>query len=395
MKITSDHFMNRELSWLEFNQRVLDEARDRDVPMLERLKFLAITASNLDEFFQVRVGGLHLLVQQENRKKDAAGITPSQQLTAISRRTHNMVNEQYLCLIDELEPGLEAGGIRRVPLDELNAHQTDYLKTHFDDEIFPVLTPMAVSSREDFPLLVNQWTYILARLNPVGDEEQPRFAIIPLGRHMNRFIALPAQSGFNYLLLEDLVALHIEAFFLGEEVRECVPFRITRNADLSLEDDLQSDLLVGMEDILAERKRSDCVRLEISDTAGSETLDFLRSTLKLDANDVYCTSGPVDLSSYMELASIDGYDELKYEPWQPQRSPMIENPTESMFKTLLEKDVLFCHPYESFEPVVRFLEEAAADPDVLAIKQILYRASKQSAIMQALKTAARSGKSVT
>jgi polyphosphate kinase len=388
-------YINRELSWLEFNQRVLDEARDPAIPLLERLKFLAITAVNLDEFFMVRVGGLQLLVEQGTHRADPAGMSPEDQLRAVSERSHAMLRDQYACFSEEIEPQLTEAGIRRLRGSELNERQTRVIEQIFESEISSVLTPMAVTDRSDFPPLPNQTLNVLVRLKPAPDSEgASRFAVIPFGRSVSRFLTLSADRGYSYILFEDVVARLVNRFFAGEEILECVPFRITRNADLSIREDNASDLMAGMTAILNARKRSDCVRLEIAQGASAVSLGFLQDVLELSERDVFEAPGPVDLSSFMQLTELPGFDSLRYEPWPPQRAPEIE-PGQSMFELLARRDVLLYHPYQSFEPVLRLIEEAANDPDVLAIKQILYRTSRNSPIVAALARAAQRGKYVT
>ena len=419
-------FINRELSWLDFNRRVLDEANDDSIPLLERLKFLAITASNLDEFFMVRVGGLQTLKQQGSTKRDPAGMTPSEQLSAISMRAHDTVANQYLCLNEQLDPGLTKAGIRRVRPAQLDERQRKAAAKVFDEEVFGVFTPMAVGTDDQFPLLANQALNLCVQLAPMesndddddnavvsteaegtspgitildaSDEQTreagPRFAIIPLGRLKNRFIRIPSESGFEYITIEDLIALHSEHLFVGERVVQCVAFRITRNADMSVREDMAADLLVGMEAVLDARKQSDCVRLEISDRANKEIRTFLQNALRVGSDDVYAVHGPLDLGSLMQIAGVAGYDELKYESWPPRPSPHID-PKGSMFDTVRQKDILLALPYESFEPVVRLIDEAADDANVLSIKIILYRTSRESPIVAALARAAEHDKHVT
>ena len=386
-------FFNRELSWLEFNQRVLDEALDDSLPLLERLKFLAITASNLDEFFMVRVGGLQVLVEQGITAADPSGMSPSEQLAAISRRTQEMVRTQHACFRD-LEAKLAEAGIRRVPGNALTERQAKAIEQVFDSEIYSVLTPRAVRPDEPFPLLVNHTLHVCVKLKgDAASEGQPRFAIVPLGRALPRFFTLGAERGYSYTLLEDVVGTFVGRFFPGEQVLGHAAFRISRNADFSLRDDLAADLLAGMENILSARKRGDCVRLEIEPAADNQMLAFLTEALQVDPDFIY-VAAPIDLAACMQLTDLKGFDALKYESWPPQQSPDVE-PSESMFQTLARRDVLLVHPYQSFDPVVRLVEEAAVDPDVLAIKQILYRTSRTSPIVAALARAAQRGKYVT
>jgi polyphosphate kinase len=387
-------YINRELSWLEFNQRVLGEALSPELPLLERLRFLAITASNLDEFFMVRVGGLQLLSETGRLAPDPAGLTPEQQLVAVGERSHAMINDQYACFLDDLEPKLAEAGIRRVRGSEITDRQLRAVEHVFEAEIASVLTPMAVTDREDFPPLANLALNALVRLKPAAGSDQPRFAVIPFGRTLGRFLTLGSDRGYAYILFEEVVARFVQRFFAGEDVQECVPFRITRNADLSLREDQGPDLLAGMTEILNARKRSDCVRLEVAKGVSRTSLAFLQHVLEVADGDVFEAPGPLDLSAYTQLADLPGFDALRYESWPSQRAPEIE-PGGSLFELISRRDVLLYHPYQSFEPVLRLIEEAANDPDVLAIKQILYRTSRNSPIVAALARAAQRGKYVT
>ncbi len=387
-------YINRELSWLEFNQRVLDEALDRSIPPLERLKFLAITASNLDEFFMVRVGGLQMLAEQGPGKRDPAGLTPREQLAGISRRVHQMAVDQYRCFLDDLEPTLGQSGIRRLTPDQLSAEQAEVVQRLFDNEIFSVMTPMIVGPHEHFPLLVKQSLTACVQLAGSPDEDAPQYAVIPLGQTVDRVIALPAAGEFHYMLLEDAVRLHVRRFFAGLEVVDCTFFRVTRNADMRVQEDSAADLLSGMQQVLAARKQSACVRLELAAGAGRSIRAFLQQSLRVADDDLYIVPGPLDLAAFMQVSGLSGYDHLRYDPWPPQPSPLVDS-QKSIFDTIADHDVVLCQPYESYDPVVRLVQEAADDPNVLAIKQILYRTSRNSPIVAALKRAAEKGKRVT
>ncbi len=389
------HFVNRELSWLEFNQRVLDEACNPSVPPLERLKFLGIVSSNLDEFFKVRVGGLRILAEEKPTRTDPTGMRSSEQLAAIAQRTHRMVREQYGCYLDEVEPALAAAEIRRIAPDQLTVHQRHAVQNVFDEELFPILSPMAVTGTDDFPLLVHDTLSVFIQLAPESsDVPTPRFAVIPFGPATSRFITLPSDGGYAYMQLEDAVTMAIDRFFPGETIVDCVPFRITRNADLSARDDMSADLLAEMEDVLRARKESDCIRLEIADSVNEIGLAFLKTTLELGDDEIYRLPGPLDLSAFMRFGDLSGFDHLKDPDWPPQPSIMID-PAADLFEVIRDNDVMLSHPFESFDPVLRLIEMAAADPDVLAIKQTLYRTSRNSPIVAALMRAAESGKSVT
>ncbi len=394
MATDADLFFNRELSWLEFNQRVLDEATDPSVPLLDRVMFLSITASNLDEFFMVRVGGLRFLTQRGAKKKDAAGLTPSQQLFLVGERVQRMVADQYACFEKTLAPAMGAAGIRRLNPDKLRPAQLRHVEDYFDEHVFPVVTPMTVSRMSDFPLLPNLTIFMAARLKPKRRRKTPLVGIIPVGQRMDRFVRLPSEDGYDYLLIEDVIRLMAAKLFPGQEVLECSPFRITRNADMSVREDLASDLLEEMENVLAWRKSSDCVRLEVDASMSKESLAYLQRALKADADSVYRIPGMLDMSGLSRLASLPGYDSLRYDPWPPQASPEIDL-RNRVFDELKKRSVLISLPYESFDPVVRLVQDAADDPDVLAIKQILYRTSADSPIVEALLRAAQAGKYVT
>jgi polyphosphate kinase len=395
MSKNQQQFLNRELSWLEFNSRVLEEARDSSLPLLERLKFLAISGSNLDEFFMVRVGGLRQLLEEGKIRFDPAGLTTGQQLTEISRRTHRLVEEQYACLIDELDPQLAEAGIHRARFDLLSPQQAEHAEQVFTNDLYPVITPMAIHQAETFATLPGLVTNLIVRLPPDKKQSrQARYAIIRIPKNLPRYLTLPADKSFVYIHTEDLVAAFVERFFPGESIEECVPFRITRNADMAVREDLAGDLLSHMRAVLDARKFSACVRLEIGAGASRTTRGHLQKMLDVSDEHVYDVPGPIDTASFMSLATMPGFDHLKIPSWPPQPHPVIQ-PGVSMFDVLTRQDVLLYHPYDSFEPVVRLIDQAADDPDVLAIKQILYRTSKNSPIIAALERAATKGKHVT
>lgn len=392
---TAPRFFNRELSWLEFNQRVLDEACDTSIPLLERLKFIAITGSNLDEFFMVRVGGLQIVMERGVTKLDPAGMTPAEQLTEIRQRVRRMTAQQYDCFMSEIEPGLAKEGFKRVRPDEMTERQSQAIASVFLEDIYPIFSPIATRSLEDFPRLINHSLNVCVRLAPDPDEgSEPRYAIIPFGQVTRRFLTVHSEGGYAYTLLEDAVNMFAGHFFPDEEVLECTPFRITRNADIAIRDDTASDLLADMKDLLDARKTSDCVRLEIADCVSDETLGFLQRCLEVPDEDVFKQPGPLALANFMELGGLKGFDWLQYDPWPPQPSADIDL-SKSIFDTISQRDILLCHPYDSFDPVVRLIEEAAEDSDVLAIKQTLYRTSRNSPIIAALARAAQRGKYVT
>jgi len=389
-------FFNRELSWLEFNQRVLDEALNTTIPLLERLKFLAITASNLDEFFMVRVGSLKIMVDQNIVKADQAGLSPSQQLDAISQRVHKMVADQYRCFAQELQPGLSESGIQQLTVSSLSDSQRSALEERFLREIYPVISPMGIDPEGEIPLIANQALQLAVLLKTQNEEMPLRLAIIPLGAPTPRFVNQSSDGGREYLLIEDVLSELVHHYFPSgdEAVIECTPFRISRNADMAVRDDLAADLMHEMEEMLDARKMSECVRLEVDASVSQQMLKMLKDVFKVDDSFVYPCNGPLDLKSFFEIAGSQGFDDLKYDTWAPTNCPSVDL-TESMFTQIAANDVLLVHPFDSFDPVVRLIEEASDDPNVLAIKQTLYRTSRSSPIVAALARAASRSKNVT
>ena len=305
-----------------------------------------------------------------------------------------MVADQYTCYGTVLEPALNAAGMRRLRPEELDTSQQLYAEKYFEESVYPVITPRAIDPDSEFPLLRNLSLYLVVRIAPEPGKRTNRYALIPIGPGLERFVQMPSETGSSFMLIEDLVRMHLDRLFPGQTVRECVPFRVTRNANMSVREELAPDLLSGMEEVLAARRSSDCVRLEIEAGSTAVLLRWLVHRLDVHPEGIYPISGPLDLSAFMEKSFVSGYDELKYQEWEPQSSPDID-PRTSMFENIAAGDILLNHPYESFDPVVRMIEEAAADPQVLAIKQILYRTSKQSRIVSALMHAAEQGKYVT
>lgn len=396
-------YFDRELSWLEFNQRVLNEALNSREPLLERLKFLAISASNLDEFFRVRVGAMTRQVESGSTKITPSGLTPTEQLSRVRERIQQMINDQYKTLLEELLPELSTQGLRQLRGDELNTAQKGVVRHVFTNEILSVLTPMAVGDDRRFPLLPNQVLNLcvrLARQPPTQESASPqpvsadRYAVIPLGQTLSRFFTLPAEGEVVYMHLEEIVKLHVEYFFDGEQVLDCGLFRITRNAEIEVDERTPQGLADNMRDVLVARNEAECLRLEVEESASPELVDFLQKETEVQMEEVYRLPGPLDLGAYMELATRRGFESLKYDAWPPLASPDVPSDV-LMFDIISEKDVLLVHPYQSFDPVVRLLEEAAEDPDVIAIKQTLYRISRNSPIIQALKRAVENGKHVT
>lgn len=390
----STSFINRELSWLDFNLRVLEEAQDANTPLLERLKFLSISASNLDEFFMVRVGGLRTALAEGSDKVDPSGLSVSQQLDAIGAAVHRMNNQQYDCYLSQIEPELAAAGIRRVQPTSLTDEQVAVVEHVFDEQLQSVLTPMAVDGADAFPLLLTGTINVCVQIGPETGQTEPRFAIIPFGRLTHRFVTLPSDGGYDYILAEDVVTHFVQRFFPGEEVISVALFRITRNADLSLDEDEAADFLGGIEEVLTGRRESFCVRLELSGDASPAVRGFLQESTGVGDELAFACPGPLDLAGFSRLAELPGFDAHRFEDWQPTRSPDIDAQT-PLFDQLRSRDFLLHHPYETFETIVRFVTEAADDPDVIAIKQTLYRTSRRSPIVSALMRASENGKQVT
>ncbi|BCU79005.1 polyphosphate kinase 1 [Luteolibacter sp. LG18] len=391
-------YLNRELSWLEFNQRVLNEALRSDLPLLERVKFLAITASNMDEFFQVRVGGL-ILIQRSGRKTpDPSGMTPAQQLLAIRRRVTRMVFDQYSLLNKALLPEMAKAGIRPLKMDDLSGTQSDQVAAFFEDNVFPLLTPLAVSMTPEGaaePLLVPALQLVVACRLVETDTGATRYAVIPIPETIARRVAVKsAEDTHAFVWIEDVVAWHVDDLFPGEKVAATTCFRVTRNGDIAVQEEDAIDLAGEMEEVLTARRFSDTVRLEIPKNAPRDIARVVKELTRSGTPELVRAHGPVGLSSLMDLAFLPGFDQLRDEEWPPQTAAAIA-PGESMFETIAAGDVLLHHPYESFEPVLRLIEEAAADPDVIAIKQVLYRTARQSRIIDALIRAAENGKHVT
>ncbi len=387
-------FLNRELSWLDFNQRVLDEALRDDLPLLERLKFLAITASNLDEFFQVRVGGLMLLRRSGRRMPDASGLTPAKQLAAIRERVLRMGADQYALLNDAILPALEAAGIRMLRPQDLDHTQAAQVAAAFEETILPLLTPLAVDPDGPLPVVPALQVIVACRLMD-PETQTSRHALIPVPETIGRRVAVNASDeGHAFLLAEDVVAAHADRLFPGETVVASTAFRVTRNGDIAVQEEDAIDLAGEMEDVLTARRFADTVRLELRQDAPRDLSKLIQEVTAATPQEVYRADGPPGLASFMDLAFLPGFEELKNPDWPVQNSPAIA-PGASMFETLAARDVLLFHPYESFEPVLRLVEEAAVDPDVIAIKQVLYRTARQSRIIDALIKAAENGKHVT
>ncbi|MDK2799381.1 MAG: polyphosphate kinase [Clostridiales bacterium] len=391
-----EYFINRELSWLEFNERVLEEAKDRNNPLFERIKFLAIVSSNLDEFFMVRVASLKDQVNVDFKKPDPAGFTPKEQLKRISIRTHKMVEDQYNTLNRSLIPGLRKNNIHIIHREDLTSRHKDFLEEYFTNIVYPVLTPMAVDSSRPFPLILNKSLNLGILIKNEEMEEGVIFATVQIPSVLPRIIELPSaeDNGRYFILLEELVAMYVDRLFAGHDIICVCPYRITRNADLSIEEDEAEDLLLEIEKSLKQRKWGEAIRLEVGCNMDEKLIHILKDALEIHHRDIYYINGPLDLTFLMKIYAFEGYDHLKYSLHTPQL-PQDLLGEEDIFEAIRSKDILLHHPYESFEAVVGFIQKAAADDKVLAIKQTLYRVSGDSPIVAALAEAAEGGKQVT
>jgi polyphosphate kinase len=394
--LPADRFLNREVSWLDFNARVLELAEDESLPLLERVKFLSIFASNLDEFFMVRIAGLKRRQTTGLTIRSADGLTIREQLELITARTRDLVTRHADVFIKDVAPRLKDAGIRIVRWADLADDDARRLREYFRDQVFPVLTPLAVDPAHPFPYISGLSLNLAVS---VRDPETgaPRFARVKVPNNVPRFIPVgPTDQTATLLLLEDLISAHLPQLFPGLDVLEHHLFRVTRNADLEVEEDRDEDLLQALERELARRRFGPAVRLEVTDSMDPQILDVLVSELEISMADVVTVPGPLDLAAFMALYDLDR-PELKDEPFVPATHPRLsegETP-KSVFATLREGDVLVHHPYDSFATSVqRFIEQAAVDPNVLAIKQTLYRTSGDSPIVNALIDAAEAGKQV-
>ncbi|MEK4497201.1 RNA degradosome polyphosphate kinase [Ureibacillus sp. FSL W8-0352] len=396
-----EYYNNRELSWLAFNERVLEEAEDETNPLLERLRFIAIFSSNLDEFFMVRVAGLQDQVRAGFHKpENKAGLTPKEQLEKIAEKTQALVRRQmevFRHLIFELLP---KENIYLTDIKSLSKEQQQYINEMFEETIFPVLTPIAVDAYRPFPTLLGKTLNLLVLLEDtkVLSEFNEKVAIIQVPSVLDRFIEVPAGPDQKvFVLLEDVITSHVDRLFYGYNVKSVQAFRLTRNADLTIHEEGAQDLLVEIEKELKKRKWGIGSRLEVRDgEMNDDVLEYLLEEFEISESDVFKIDGPLDLTflfSFVKKLS-QGREHLLYESFIPQRPLDLES-DEDIYEKALEKDLFFHHPYESFEPIVEFITEAANDPTVLAIKQTLYRVSGNSPIIQALKQAAENGKQVT
>ncbi len=389
-------YTNRELSWVEFDRRILSEAVDPATPLFERLKFLAIVSSNLDEFVMVRVGSLYDMKQAGYDKPDIAGMTPVSQLEAVSASIHELVYDQYKAFRTKLLPELKLNGLELVRAHEnMTASECKFADEYFRTLVYPVLTPMAVDSSRPFPLILNKSLNIGALVRKKEGSKELVFATVQVPSVLPRVVVLPGNSGVKrVILLEEIIERNMKSLFLNYDIVCSHPYRITRNGDMSIDEDDAEDLLKEIEKSVKARKRGQALRLEIEHRADKRLVAFLKKELSIDDSEVYGIDGPLDLTALFKIVALPGFDGLKNPPFNPAQVPELP-PGCDIFSQIRKKDILLFHPYQTFEPVVDFVRKAATDPDVLAIKQTLYRVSGNSPIIAALAQAAENGKQVT
>ena len=390
------HFINRELSWLEFNHRVLEEALDPQTPLLERVKFFVIVSSNLDEFFEVRVAGIKQQIESEVVERSMDGLTASETLRAIVKRVRRMVEAQYACWREELLPALAANGIRLLELSELEPDDAAWLDEYYRAQVRPVLTPLAIDPAHPFPQLLNKSLNLIVRLEMARNQEVLKhMAVVQIPRILPRLVKLPrADARRDYVYLDGLIGHHLADLFPGTKLLGYWPFRVTRNSELYIDEEETANLLKAVENELHNRRKGDAVRLEIERDCPPFVREPLLKTLRLSEEDLYLIDGPLSPTGLMALVEGDHSPELRDPPFVAPVAAALAERTD-LFAAIRERDILLHHPYESFNSVVGFLEQSAADPDVLAIKQTLYRTGGDRRIIGALENAVKNGKQVT
>ncbi len=393
---SKQYYTNREMSWLLFNKRVLGEARDKQIPLFERLKFLSITASNLDEFFMIRVASLKDMVDAGYKKTDIAGMTPKEQLVALNTAIHDLVNLQYSTYTRSLMPQLKQNGLTVISRHEdLNKEEKNYLDRYFAENVYPVLTPMAVDSSRPFPLIRNKSLNIGALVTKKGGKAELEFATVQVPSVLQRIVPLPVKEGVRkVILLEEVIERNIEKLFLNYDIVCAHPFRIMRNADLTIEEDEAADLLKEVEKQLKKRQWGQAIRLEAEAGIDKRLLKMIVKELSVEPEEIYTIDGPLDLTFLMKMYGMSGFEHLKAPAFEPQPVPEFPQGCD-IFEEIRKGDILLHHPYQTFTPVVDFIRNASCDPQVLAIKQTLYRVSGNSPIIAALAQAAENGKQVS
>lgn len=391
---SSDYFINRELSWLEFNERVLEEAQDPSQPLLERLRFLCIVSNNLDEFFEVRVAGIKQQIENNLDEEPYDGMTPREVFRKIRERVGKMIHDQYLLWNSELLPTLAKEGLVFENIETLPPEQLSWAESYFQREVYPVLTPLAVDPSHPFPQLANKSHNIIVKLDRERLGEINSYAIVQIPRILTRIVPLPSPDGkVHYLYLSHIVRHFIQHLFPEERIIECRSFRITRNSDLYIDEEESANLLKHIEEELRKRNRGNAVRLELHEGCPADLERFLTETFKLTSEDVYRHSDPINFTHLMPICNHENFAHLRDRPWNPVTPPGL-TPDHNLFDIIRAKDLLLHHPYESFNVVVDFVEKAAEDPQVLGIKMTLYRTSGDSPIVRALIRAAAAGKQV-
>ena len=390
------YYTNRELSWILFDHRVLNEARDREIPLFERLKFLSITASNLDEFFMIRVASLKDMVHAGYQKPDIAGLTPERQLELLDGAIHRLVALQYDTYSQALVPKLKQNGLQIIGSHEdLGKKEAAFVDKYFEENVYPVLTPMAVDSSRPFPLVRNKTLNIAALVRKKGANGELEFATVQVPGVLSRIVELPSRGeGRKVILLEELIERNMHKLFLNYDIVCAYPYRIMRNADLTIDEDEAADLLKEIEKQLKKRQWGEAIRLEVAAGCDERLLNILKEELHIENQNVYMVDGPLDLTVLMKLYGLEGFDHLKAPRYTPQPVPQLPQGCK-IFDQIRKGDILLHHPYQTFQPVVEFIRQAARDPKVLAIKQTLYRVSGNSPIIAALAQAAENGKQVT
>ena len=391
------NFINRELSWLEFNRRVLEEAQDPTQPLLERVKFLGIFSSNLDEFFEIRVAGIKQQIESETSNVGPDGMSPRETFNAIQRTTREMVATQYALWNNELVPELAKNGIRIHDVTKLDGNRSAWARQYFQEEVFPLLTPLAVDASHPFPQLLNKSHNLLLRAR-TSPESEPLHAIVQVPRVVPRLIAMPRDKGddvpWDYIYLASLIKHHIAELFSGLILDGVHAFRVTRNSDLYIDEEEADNLLRSIEQELRRSSRGNAVRLEVEADCPKDFEGLLLEFFDLAETDLFKLDGPLSMTHLSPLVANDAFAKLKDRPFQPARDPALP-PHADIFEVMRKQDVLLHQPYESFDPVVELIESAAQDPQVLAIKITLYRTSGDSPIIEALIHAANAGKQVT
>lgn len=392
-----ENFRNRELSWLEFDYRVLSEARDKNLPLFERLKFLSITSSNLDEFFMIRVASLRDMVHAGYTKPDIAGLKPQEQLDKISEKTHELVNLEYTTYNRSFLPALKQNHMVIIDhFEDLSPEQAAFVDDYFMRDVYPVLTPMAVDSSRPFPLIRNKTLNIGALIRDEQPDCEYDFATVQVPNVLPRLVMIPSkdEADTTVILLEQIIEKNIQKLFLNYEVICAHPYRIMRNADLSIDEEDAADLLKEIQKQLKKRQWGEVIRLEVEESMDKRLLKILKKELDVTEPAIYRIGGPLDLTFLMKVSGFEGFEHLRYAKYIPQPVKGM-NTEEDIFTQIRRKDILLHHPYQTFEPVVEFVRQASKDPDVLAIKQTLYRVSGNSPIIASLAAAAENGKQVT